>query len=813
MPDIDQLGSFYLGRRYDLATGQTQADPLVYESKDLTTHAVCVGMTGSGKTGLCISLLEEAALDGIPAIVIDPKGDLGNLLLAFPNLEPRDFRPWIDEREAARRQMSPEDFAANQAETWRSGLAQWDQGPQRIRRYCDTVERAIYTPSSSAGVPVAVLKSFDAPSAEIVADDDAFGERIASATSGLLALMGGDADPVRSREHILISNLLDAAWRSGRHLDLRQLIQHIQRPPFDKIGVVDLESFYPAAERYKLAMNLNNLLASPSFASWLEGVPLDIGQMLHSSEGKPRLAIFSIAHLDDAQRMFFVTLLLNEVLAWVRTQPGTSSLRALLYMDEVFGYFPPVGNPPAKRPMLTLLKQARAFGLGCVLATQNPVDLDYKGLSNAGTWFLGRLQTERDKARVIEGLEGASAQAGASFNRQQMEATLAALGNRVFLMNNVHENAPVVFQTRWAMSYLCGPLTRGQIKSLMDPVREDYLPQEVDASAQTETMDGDSTALSPARGKGVPSTRPVLPAGIHEEFAAISELVPDGFRLEYRPALYGRGKVHFVRKGENVDVWRECILLQANQDAPAEDVWKGAAVLTQNLATETSPDDQGGFDELRSELTREKSYAVFAKHLKEHLYREESLKLRTCTLFDATAKPDEDEAQFRARLAPMFEAKRTAEREKLEKSHAAKLADADDRIRKAEARVSTQRWQFFAKIGSMLWVVADTVLSVLGKGLPGRRRSLDPAFRSAATERGQQSNAQINLESALKDKQRLEDDHQERLKALESTYSLSNIKLESLEVKPQKTDIEVDKISLVWLPWRIDHSGTATAVY
>jgi hypothetical protein len=417
MLDIDQLGSFYLGRRHDLANGQTHSEPLLYDSKDLTTHAVCVGMTGSGKTGLCISLLEEAALDGIPAIAIDPKGDLGNLLLAFPSLAPSDFRPWIDESEAARRQLSPDEFAANQAETWRNGLAKWDEGPERIRRYCDAVDRAIYTPGSSAGIPVAVLKSFDAPPAELVGDADAFGERIASATSGLLALMGIEADPVRSREHILLSHLLDASWRAGRDLDLRQLIQNIQRPSFDKIGVIDLETFYPAAERYKLAMSLNNLLAAPSFANWLEGEPLDIGRILHTPAGKPRLAVFSIAHLDEAQRMFFVTLLLNEVLAWIRTQPGTSSLRALLYMDEVFGYFPPLGNPPAKRPMLTLLKQARAYGLGCVLATQNPVDLDYKGLSNAGTWFLGRLQTERDKARVIEGLEGASTQAGSSFNR------------------------------------------------------------------------------------------------------------------------------------------------------------------------------------------------------------------------------------------------------------------------------------------------------------------------------------------------------------------------------------------------------------
>ena len=419
MPDFDQLGSFYLGRKHDLTSGKTSADPLLYDSKDLTTHAVCVGMTGSGKTGLCLSLLEEAALDGIPAIAIDPKGDLSNLLLAFPKLEASDFRPWIDEGEAARKQQSPDEFAAAQADLWRTGLAKWDEGPERIQRYIDSGERVIYTPGSNAGIPITVLKSFSAPPAALIEDSEAFGERVSSAASCLLTLMGIDADPVRSREHIFLSHLLETAWRAGKDVELSQLIRDIQKPPFSKVGVVDLESFYPAAERTKLSMNLNNLLASPSFAGWMQGEPLDIARMLYTKQGRPRIAIISIAHLDDSQRMFFVTLLLNEVLAWIRTQPGTSSLRALLYMDEVFGYFPPVGNPPAKRPMLTLLKQARAYGLGCVLATQNPVDLDYKGLSNAGTWFLGRLQTERDKARVIEGLEGASAQAGAKFNRKK----------------------------------------------------------------------------------------------------------------------------------------------------------------------------------------------------------------------------------------------------------------------------------------------------------------------------------------------------------------------------------------------------------
>jgi hypothetical protein len=817
---IDQRGSFYLGRRHHLASGKTESDePLLYDSNDLTTHAVCVGMTGSGKTGLCISLLEEAALDGVPAIAIDPKGDLGNLLLAFPNLEPSDFRPWIDTAEAARNQMAPDEFAAKQAHLWRNGLAKWDQGPDRIRRFCDAVDRVIYTPGSSAGIPITVLKSFHAPTPEVAADADALSERVAAATSGLLALLGIDADPIRSREHIFLSNVFDGAWRGGQDLDLYQLIQQIQRPAFSKIGVVDLESFYPADERYKLAMSLNNLLASPSFTSWLQGAPLDVERLLYTPDGKPRLSIISIAHLDDAQRMFFVTILLNEVLSWVRSQPGTSSLRALLYMDEVFGYFPPLANPPAKRPMLTLLKQARAFGMGCVLATQNPVDLDYKGLSNAGTWFLGRLQTERDKARVIEGLEGASAEAGASFNRQQMEAKLAALGKRVFLMNNVHEDAPVVFHTRWAMSYLCGPLTRGQIKTLMDPFRAAHPEAAAGGTppATSDTIAQADSATTPGRtstaARSVGAQRPILSAAIDEQFLKIHQRIPDGYQLEYRPGLLGRCKLHFNRKSQDVDLWRECSVLQTVRDTPPDDVWEGALVSSQDLATEDQPDDRGRFADLPAELAREKSYGVFTRHLRDHLYRNQSLKLWKCALLGETSRPEEDEAGFRGRLGPLLQQRLIAASEKLEQSHAEKLADADDRIRRAQSRLSTQRWQFLARLGGVIWVVADTVMSALGKGLPGRRRSLNPALNSAVTERGQQSSAQLDLEKAIQDREQLGQEFQESLTKLEVDFSPGSLNIEPIELKPQKSDIDVAKVSLVWLPWRIDANGRAEPVY
>ena len=168
IPDYEKLGSFYLGKKYELAGRKLLDEKLHYDAKDLTTHAMCVGMTGSGKTGLCLSLLEEAAIDGIPAICIDPKGDLGNLLLAFPELTPADFKPWVDPAEANRKGMDVGEYAKQTAKMWKDGLASWDQDKERIKRYVDSVDMAIYTPGSNAGIPMTVLKSFDAPPATVL---------------------------------------------------------------------------------------------------------------------------------------------------------------------------------------------------------------------------------------------------------------------------------------------------------------------------------------------------------------------------------------------------------------------------------------------------------------------------------------------------------------------------------------------------------------------------------------------------------------------------------------------------------------------
>jgi len=465
-PDLyEKLGLFYLGREVEM-DGRPSETPLLYNSSNLTTHGVCVGMTGSGKTGLCLALLEEAAMDGIPALMIDPKGDLGNLLLTFPKMSGDDFAPWVNEEDARKAGVSTAEFAASEAEKWKDGLAQWGQTPERIAALREKCEIAIYTPGSNAGIPLSILRSFEAPSAEVAGDTELLAERVQSTTSSLLGLLGFEADPLQSREFSLLSAILHQAWKSGQSPDLAGLIAAVQEPPFDTIGVLPIEDFFPARQRRGLVVALNNLLASPGFATWREGEPLDIARLLHTPEGKPRLAVLSIAHLSDAERMFFVTTLLEEVISWMRRQPGTPSLRALLYMDEIFGYLPPIANPPSKGPLLLLLKQARAFGLGLLVATQNPADLDYKALANCGTWFIGRLQTDRDKQRVLEGLESASAGRGA--DRAKLTELLNALGQRIFLLNSVHEKEPKLFTTRWTMSYLRGPLTREQIRVLMN---------------------------------------------------------------------------------------------------------------------------------------------------------------------------------------------------------------------------------------------------------------------------------------------------------------------------------------------------------
>ncbi|MBS0634644.1 MAG: ATP-binding protein, partial [Verrucomicrobia bacterium] len=560
MEEFEKPGQFYLGKSGDAYT--------LYDSKELTTHAVCVGMTGSGKTGLGIALLEEAALDKIPAIIIDPKGDLSNLLLTFPDLSAEEFRPWVDSSE------DPEKVAT----TWKEGLAKWGESKERIAKLKNAVEMVIYTPASTMGVPISILNSFKAP------PEDEERDKIASITSSLLGLIGIQADPIKSREHILISTIIDQAWKKGQSVDIASLIQEVQKPPFAKIGALDIDTFYPPKERMALSISLNNLLASPGFQAWMEGEPLDIQRLLYTVAGKPKLSIISIAHLSDSERMFFVTLLLNEVISWMRKQPGTSALRAILYMDEIFGYFPPTAMPPSKLPMLTLLKTARAFGLGIFLVTQNPVDLDYKGLANCGTWFIGKLQTERDKMRLIEGLKSAS-------NEEVDETLFSKTGSRNFILRTVYQKEAVLFQTRWTLSYLRGPLTLNQIAQL--------------------------TVKRPVIEKPVVATglKPNIASSITEYFAHTEK--PS---VQYAPRVLAKAKLHFVDAKNGIDVWEPItFVLPAERDGKSVDWSQGKNIADVKLDSDAVPNSS--FQDIPPGLMQEKTYPALEKALSLALYQ------------------------------------------------------------------------------------------------------------------------------------------------------------------------------------------------
>ena len=826
MQDYEKLGVFYLGKGYDLASQQLRDDLILYDSKDLVTHAVCVGMTGSGKTGLCLALLEEAAIDGVPAIMIDPKGDLANLLLTFPNLRGDDFLPWINEEDAAKKGMSPQDYANKQAATWLGGLADWGQTPDRIKMLRDKVDMMIYTPGSSAGLPVSILKSFAAPDRSTLEDGELLRERISTTTTSLLGLLGIDADPLQSREHILISNILDNTWKQGRDLDLAALIGLIQAPPMQKIGVLDLEAFYPSKDRFGLVMALNNLLASPGFNAWLEGEPLDISRMLYSPSGKPKMSIVSIAHLSDAERIFFVSLLLNQTLGWMRQQSGTTSLRAILYMDEIFGYFPPTANPPSKQPLLTLLKQARAFGLGVVLATQNPVDLDYKGLSNAGTWFIGRLQTDRDKQRVLDGLEGAAASSSSGFDRSKMEQVLAGLGNRVFLMNNTHEDAPVVFQTRWVMSYLRGPLTRNQIKTLMDPIKATTpaVATAPIASAAPTTTAAPSAPAAPsvvsaaAPTSAVPSgQRPALPAEIQQFFIPVRGR---GDGVLYRPVIFGAAKINFTDTKTKVDVNQDATFTTEITDNAIPVNWedaKGIEVPAGDL--EKSPYEVAQFADLPPAASKAKSYAAWQKGFVTYLYGSQQIELFFSPSTKTVSNPGEDERAFRIRLSQSTREKRDKLVEQLRQKYAPKVQALQDRIRKAQEAVAREKAQADQQKMQTAISFGATLLGALGGrkiNSSGNIGKATTALRGASRTMKESQDigrAEDNVEVLQERLNELNAEIEGQVQELSATVDPQTEAFDTLTIKPKKTNIAVQLCTLVWAPYWKDAQGTITPAW
>jgi hypothetical protein len=799
MPIYEKLGLFYLGKAVDPKTQTAAPGYILYDSKDLVTHAVCVGMTGSGKTGLCIALLEEAAIDNIPALIVDPKGDLGNLMLLFPELKPENFRPWINEDEAAQKGLSPDDYAREQANLWKRGLAEWDQEPSRIRALLDAADISIYTPGSNAGLPLSVLKSFDAPPASLVEDADLFRDRISTTVSGLLGLLGIQADPLQSREHILISNLLNAAWSTGQGLDLPGLIQRIQTPPLKRIGVFDLDSFYPAADRYKLAMMLNNLLAAPGFESWMEGEPLDISSLLFTSAGKPRLTIISIAHLSDAQRMFFVTILLNQLLGWMRGQPGTSSLRALFYMDEIFGFFPPVSEPPSKRPLLTLLKQARAFGLGLVLTTQNPVDLDYKGLANAGTWFIGRLQTERDKDRLLEGLSGV----GGNIDLKEVSGQISGLKKRVFLMHNVHEDKPALMNTRWTLSYLRGPLTRQQIMEVMKARK---------AHPVTPSAEPVRQAVTAPPGGPMPAAglKPPLAPGLSELFFPVRSQASSPARLVYHPAAGAVGQVAIFDNRLGISLVNGVAhFLELSEDVLGL-LWDKATsipVKPEDLARE--PQTGATFSSLPPRAVSLLKSA--ADDYSDYLARGYQLNLWKSPLFQAVSQPAESERDFRIRLSQQARERRDAELERLRQKYAVKISTLQNQLMLAQQRLQREQEQYKEQMAQTAISMGATILgAILGRKSAqiGRATTSARGASRAYYEKMDIQRAQQQVDTAKSRLDEIERQLQAEADKIAGGFDPATETLQSIVLRPKKKDIAIQWSGILWLPfWHLEKGG------
>jgi hypothetical protein len=796
-PDqYEKLGVFYLGRELEPETKAPKEDLILYKSKDLVTHGVVLGMTGSGKTGLCLALLEEAAMDNIPALIIDPKGDIGNIMLTFPELRGEDFRPWINEDDAVRKNMEPDAFAQAQADMWKKGLGDWGQPPERIKNLRDKVSIRIYTPGSSSGIPLSILSSLNVPSAKVLGNDELLNDRVVNTVSSILGLLGDKKDPQESKEHAFLCAIFNHCWSNNQNVDMQTLIRLILRPPFEKIGVFSVDEFLPQNDRDTLAKNLNNLVASPNFKSWLEGCPLDIPSLLQTTEGKPQVAILSIAHLNDQERMFFVTLVLNELTAWMRIQSGTTSLRALFYMDEIFGYLPPVANPPSKRPMLLLLKQARAFGLGLLLATQNPVDLDYKALSNIGTWWLGRLQTQRDKDRVLDGLESAAGQAGHGFNRKRLDQLLSELGTRIFLMNNVNNDAPILMEVRWVMSYLRGPLSRDQIEILMNPIRREVEDQMIKASELTGTK------------KIIP--RPVVPNGVEEIFLPVTER---GAKV-YEPHLL-RCATYIVASGETRKQ------TEINQIVPFTrkgdlDIDKATELPCRIGDFEAMPEEDIEFDDVPKTITR--SFMSDAKaDFTNDIYTNHGLSIWSVDhpKIKEKSNPGESEADFRTRLQANLDSLRAPLETKLINDHEKWTVEKwTPAYEKAKAASKKRWWVWLKKIFKPLLVIVGFVISLVLKTKKGGRDLTSTVLaeagsggfseaKKAAGSIASSSPDQIRPGSGVKELEAQQEAREEKLKLdlqrLAEEYQTANLRLKEEVIRPYKKDIEVRQIGLAWV--------------
>ncbi|HOC77775.1 MAG TPA: hypothetical protein PLO36_03345 [Methanofastidiosum sp.] len=806
--DFEKLGSFYLGKEYDIKNNKLTDNLVMYDSRNFTTHAVCIGMTGSGKTGLCIDILEEAALDNIPAIIIDPKGDITNLLLTFPELKKENFSPWVDPDEANRKGMSIEEYAQQQAEMWKKGLSDWGQDEKRIKMLRDSTDFLIYTPGSEAGTPVSILHSFDAPSTSWEDESELIREQIQGIVSGILGLIGIEADPINSREHILLSNIFEYFWSKNQNLDIGKLILSIQNPPFRTLGVFEIDTFIPNKDRMALSMKLNSLIASPSFKNWLEGQPLDISEFMKNKDGKPRHSIFYIAHLNDSERMFFVTLLFNQIISWMRKQSGTNSLRTIIYMDEIFGYFPPVANPPSKKPLLTLLKQARAFGVGIILATQNPVDLDYKGLTNTGTWFIGRLQTERDKQRLLEGLDTISSSSKGSLNREEIDKLISNLGKRVFILHSVHENTPVIFQTRWAMSYLRGPLTKNEIKSLMkNKIPE--VPVSSSKSIVSNEISIDKTTTS----------RPTISSEIQQVFIPLtksSNLVMQEIKnknqnqisfetanLIYNPGALGKALIHYQDKITDLrEDLEKTLILRSSELMNWE---KSEEIKISNLLTK--PEANAKFGEISGNINDSKDFNELKKNFADFIFYNSNFKLYHSPLIKIYSKPRESKSDFILRITQMARERRDEEVDKIEEKYSKDLQKLKEKLeRSQEVLLKKQATANSLKQEAMVSAGESVIKIFMGRRSTTSASKAMNKYQKSKTVAIDIQEAQKDIETLNKEMELLENKLKIEVESIKERREKEISEIKEVLIQPKKSDIEVKIVSLAWIPyWEITY--------
>jgi hypothetical protein len=817
---------FTLGRVLDPRAHTLTDQPLVYDPRDLTTHAVCVGMTGSGKTGLCIDLLEEAALAGIPALLIDPKGDIANLLLQFPDLQAQDFLPWVNVDDARRARLSLEAFASQKAQEWQTGLAQWGLGPENIRRLKDAVDWAVYTPGSDAGRPVSILKSLEAPDVPWDENQEILRERIAGICAALLGLIGVEADPVKSREHILLATIFEHAWKSGQPLDMAALITQVQAPPFPQLGVFEVERFYPEKDRMELALALNAIVAAPSFQSWISGEPLDVPTLLRTPEGRPRFSVMYVAHLSESERMFFITLLLEQVGAWLRGQSGTTSLRHLLYFDEVYGYFPPHPyNPPSKVPLLRLLKQARAFGLGVILVTQNPGDLDYKGLTNTGTWFIGKLQTERDKARLLEGLETISAQSRTILNISNLDSLISSLAPRTFLLHNVHAPAPVVFQTRWAMSYLAGPLTREQIR-VLSPKPE---------SVQTQSV-ATPPALPHARSRPARTTRPtasIVSTSIPQYYLPARRSLEDSVaawrdetgnkraqfgqpaELVYHAALLAQAVIRYISPKANVNSdQRFAFVVSERLEVVPHWAECAARPLDPAALGRAAPEGARQNPDLPPGLSDPKKLAAWQKDLVTYLYRTGDFTLHQNTALKLYSRPGQSYEEFRAACQRAAEARRAEEIEKARARYDRKLDALEAKLAEEKREMAEDQEELKARQAESRWTDIENVLGVVIGRTPYRMFSASTAKKRLAQQAKDDiaESAQVlaDLEARVA---ATKEEAQTAFQAVMDKWQAAAQDIHDLRLTPKRSDILVELFGVGWLPhWQIEVDGKIEAI-